>query len=109
MLTPLAEFQKELVLQSPVLWTDDTFVTVLGGTSGSTKGRFWPYIGDAGHPYTVSDFTMSRARDGPATFLADNEGFLQADAYGGYDGIFLGSNGRIIEVACWASPLESSA
>ncbi len=101
-LTPLAELQKALVLQSPIIWTDDTFVTVLGGTSGSTKGRFWPYLGDAEHPYTVYDFTMSRARDGPAAFLKDYSGFLQADAYSGYDGIFLGSNGRIVEVACWA-------
>jgi transposase len=103
LLVPLAELQKSLVLQSPVLWTDDTFVTVLGGEKpGSTKGRFWPYIGDDEHAYTVYDFTMSRARDGPATFLANYQGFLQADAYGGYDGIFTGSSGRIIEVACWA-------
>jgi transposase len=103
LLGPLAEFQKTRVLQSPVLWTDDTHVLVLGGAKpGSTKGRFWPYIGDAEHPYRVYDFTMSRARDGPARFLADYHGFLQADAYGGYDGIFLGSNGRIVEVACWA-------
>jgi transposase len=103
LLGPLADLQKTLVLQSPVLWTDDTPVTVLGGLDrGSTKGRFWPYIGDAEHPYSVYDFTMSRARDGPATFLANYHGFLQADAYGGYDGIFLGSNGAIVEVACWA-------
>jgi transposase len=103
LLGPLADLQKALVLLSPVLWTDDTHVTVLRGASpGSTKGRFWPNIGDAEHPYSVYDFTMSRARDGPAKFLADYQGFLQADAYGGYDGIFLGSNGRIIEVACWA-------
>jgi transposase len=103
LLGPLAELQKTLVLQSSVLWTDDTFVTVLGGKrGGSTKGRFWPYIGDAEHPYTVYDFTMSRARDGPAEFLAEYSGFLQADAYGGYDGIFLNSDGRIVEVACWA-------
>ena len=103
LLGPLAELQKALVLQSPVLWTDDTPVTVLGGENpGSTKGRFWAYIGDAEHPYSVYDFTMSRARDGPATFLADYHGYLQADAYGGYDGIFLGSNGTIVEVACWA-------
>jgi transposase len=103
LLGPLAALEKTLVLQSPVLWTDDTHVLVLGGPKpGSTKGRFWPYIGDAEYPYTVYDFTMSRARDGPATFLADYHGFLQADAYGGYDGIFLGSNGKIVEVACWA-------
>ena len=33
---------------------------------------------------------MSRSRDGPATFLTDFHGFLQADAYGGYDGIYPG-------------------
>jgi transposase len=103
LLGPLADLQKTLVLQSPVLWTDDTHVLVLGADKpGSTKGRFWAYIGEADHPYSVYDFTMSRARDGPATFLADYRGFLQADAYGGYDGIFLGSDGQIVEVACWA-------
>ena len=102
-LKPLAELQKTLVLQSPIVWTDDTPVTVLGGKeAGSSTGRFWVYIGDAEHPYSVYDFTMSRARDGPAAFLKDYRGFLQADAYGGYDGIFLGSAGGILEVACWA-------
>jgi transposase len=102
-LESLAEFQKALVLQSPVLWTDDTPVTVLGGKqTGSSTGRFWVYIGDKEHPYSVYDFTMSRARDGPAAFLKDYRGFLQADAYGGYDGIFLESDGGILEVACWA-------
>ena len=103
LLKPLVELQKTLVLPSPILWTDDTPVTVLGGKKGgSSKGRFWVYIGDTEHPYSVYDFTMSRARDGPAEFLKDYRGFLQADAYGGYDGIFLGSAGGILEVACWA-------
>ena len=102
-LQPLAELQRTLVLQSPVLWTDDTWVTVLGGKKlGSSKVRFWAYIGDAEHPYSVYDFTVNRCRDGPASFLKDYRGFLQADAYGGYDGIFLGSDGGIVEVACWA-------
>jgi transposase len=102
-LKPLAELQKTLALQSPILWTDDTPVTVLGGKEpGSSTGRFWVYIGDAEHPYSVYDFTMSRSRDGPAAFLKDYRGFLQADAYGGYDGIFVGSDGGIVEVACWA-------
>ena len=102
-LQPLAELQRTLVLRSPILWTDDTWVTVLGGKQlGSFKGRFWAYIGDAEHPYSVYDFTVNRGRDGPASFLKDYRGFLQADAYGGYDGIFLGSDGGIVEVACWA-------
>ena len=57
-LEPLAALQKSLVLQSPVIWTDDTPVTVLGGDEpGSSTGRFWVYIGDDGHPYSVYDFT----------------------------------------------------
>jgi transposase len=102
LLTPLHERQKELVLQSPVLWTDDIPVTVLtGGKEGSRQGRFWTYIGEE-YPYSVYDFTESRARDGPARFLAEFRGCLQADAYGGYDHIYLGSNDAIREVACWA-------
>ena len=38
----------------------------------------------------------------PAEFLKDFRGFLQADAYGGYDGIYTGSGGAIVEVGCWA-------
>jgi hypothetical protein len=104
LLEPLDALQKTFVLQSDVIWTDDTFVTALGGgqTPGSRRARFWVYIGNAAFPYSVYDFTMSRARDGPAAFLADYRGYLQADAYGGYDGIYLNSNGKIVEVACWA-------
>ena len=81
LLRPLYERQKEFVLQSPVLWTDDTPVTVLtGGQEGSRQGRFWAYIGEK-HPYTVYDFTESRARDGPAGFLRGFQGYLHADAY----------------------------
>ncbi len=102
LLRPLYQRQKELVLKSPVLWTDDTHVTVLtGAQEGSRKGRFWTYIGEQ-HPYSVYDFTESRARDGPSQFLARFQGYLHADAYGGYDQIHLGSNNTIREVACWA-------
>jgi transposase len=85
-----------------VLWTDDTPVPLLGGgQKGSRQGRFWAYIGEE-YPYSVYDFTESRARDGPANFLQEFRGYLHADAYGGYDHIFLGSNDSIREVACWA-------
>jgi len=62
----------------------------------------WVYLGDREHPYTVFDYTPNHSRDGPARFLAGYSGYLQADAYGGYDGIYVGSAGRIVEVACWA-------
>lgn len=103
-LTPLATRMKQLVLLSPLLWTDDTTVRLLdrAAEGGSRLARFWTYIGDDEHPYAVYDFTPSRVRDGPAKFLKDYSGYLHADAYTGYDGIYLNSGGRIIEIACGA-------
>jgi len=98
---PLYELQRKLVLQSTVMWTDDTPVTVLGGLEGSLQGHFWTYIGHE-QPYSVYDFTKSRSRDGPAKFLQGFQGYLHADAFTGYDAIFLGSHAALHEVACWA-------
>jgi transposase len=103
LLIPLYELVRDLVRKGPVIWTDDTPVTVLGGADGgSHTGRFWVYIGGTAFPYDVYDFTKNRKRDGPAQFLANYAGYLQADAFSGYDGIFTGSDGQIVEVACWA-------
>ena len=102
LLRPLYDLQRELVLQSSVMWTDDTRVTVLGGEAGSFQGYFWTYIGDRQHPYSVYDFTTSRSRDGPASFLERYSGYLHADAYTGYDAMFLDIGSNVIEVACWS-------
>src|SRR5262249_25587528 len=50
------------------------------------------------------DFTVNRKRDGPQQFLAAYQGYLHADAFSGYDGLYLpeapAGSARIIEVAC---------
>lgn len=103
LLTPLHLLLIQHVLHSKVLHTDDTTVPVRDETQSKHRyGRLWDYIGDAEHPGVVFDYTPTHARDGPATFLKDFQGFLQADAYGAYDGIYTGSAGAIVEVACWA-------
>jgi transposase len=63
-------------------------------------GRLWVYVGD-GHPADiVYDYTADRSRAGPLGFLAAFRGYLQADAYAGYDALY--ATGRVIEVGCWA-------
>jgi transposase len=101
---PLYELMKQLVLQSKIIQTDDTSVKLIDplAEGGSRTARFWAYLGDKDHPFEVYDFTVSRERHGPEEFLRDYSGYLQADAYGGYDGVYLKSNGSITEVACWA-------
>lgn len=102
LLQPLWNRMGELVLMSRVIFTDDTHVKMLIGSGKAATARFWAYLGDESHPYIVYDFTTSRERDGPTKFLVGYEGYLQADAYSVYDGIYLESQGRIQEVACWA-------
>jgi transposase len=102
-LQPLYAAAVRVVLASHVIHTDDTSVKVRDAwRKEKHKGYFWPYVGDPLHPLTVFDYTTSHKRDGPATFLQDYRGYLQADAFNGYDGIYLESQGRIIEVGCWA-------
>jgi len=113
-LEPVFEAMKRRVLESKVVHTDDTPVTVREpGTSGTHQGRFWVYLGDGEHPYTVYDYTPSRKRDGPVAFLEGFFGtkekprYLQADAFGGYDGIYAAGKETpedrvVLEVACWA-------
>ncbi len=103
LLKPLWQSLKEHILRSKVLHTDDTTAPVRDESRTSHRyGRLWDYIGDAEHPGVVFDYTVNHARDGPAEFLKGFRGYLQADAYGAYDGIYTGSSGTIIEVGCWA-------
>ena len=107
-LRPLYQLMVQRVLASKVIHTDDTPVDVLDKKLPQTRtGRFWVYLGDRDHPYTVFDYTPSRSRDGPMRFLADwgkyQVRYLQADAFGGYDGIYRGdAGGKVVEVACWS-------
>ena len=101
LLTPLARLMAKRIRQSKVIHTDDTPVPVQAPGRGKTKtGRLWVYLGDWQQPYTVFDYTPDRKRDGPVQWLQDFTGYLQADAFGGYDGMYVAGN--IIEVACWA-------
>lgn len=102
-LQPLYALAIREVLASHVIHTDDTSVKVRDAwRKQKHKGYFWPYVGDPLHPLSVFDYTVTHQRDGPAMFLKHYRGYLQADAFNGYDGIYLESQGRILEVGCWA-------
>ena len=100
---PLVDLMKARVLESKTLQTDDTPVAVLDPSLPRTKtGRIWTYVGDAQHPYTVYDYTPDRSRAGPDHFLEPFTGYLQADAYAGYDALYRDPARAIAEVGCWA-------
>jgi transposase len=103
LVSPLYELMKQRVLGSKAVQTDDTPVPVLDPDLPRTRtGRIWTYVGDDEHPYTVYDYTPTRSRDGPEAFLEEFRGYLQADAYSGYDHFYKEPERGITEVACWA-------
>jgi transposase len=98
-LTPIGEHLRREITAADYLQTDDTSITILGDDGGSFKGRIWTYL-DPLTRQVMFDATPTHERDGPAAFLAEFRGKLQADAYSGYDGLY--QSGRVIEIGCWA-------
>ncbi len=103
LLNPLYLAAKKVLFESKVIGTDDTGVKVLDRKLPFARiGRIWPYCGDADHPVILFDYTPTRGRAGPEKFLTGYRGYLQADAYGGYDAFFKDPARGLIEVSCWA-------
>jgi transposase len=99
LLSPIVHYMKQLIRLSKIINTDDTPVPVLDGSRTQTrKGYLWAYIGDK--RTAVFDYTPTHSRDGPVAFLGDYGGYIQADAYKGYDAFF--ETGNATEVGCWA-------
>jgi hypothetical protein len=100
MLQPVVDAMKTSVLESHVVQSDDTGITVLDPShaNGSRRSFLWAYVGDRDE--VVFDFTTGRGREGPRLFLGDYSGYLQVDAYAGYDVVL--KTGRIVDVGCWA-------
>ena len=109
-LTLLVALMAAEILRSRKIHTDDTSVPVIvPGETKTKKGYFWAYCGDDQHRYSVYDFTLSHCRDGPARWLQGYCGYLQADVYGGYDGIAIQSDGRLKLVGCGATCAAGSS
>lgn len=95
LLTPLYQLMTERAKQSYSLHADDTPLTLL---RPRRTAYAWVYRGDADHPYTVFDLTPGRSQEFPTRFLAGFTGFLQADAYAGFNAVH-GHGER--HVGCW--------
>ena len=98
---PLVDLMRSRVLQSLVLGVDETPVRMLSlAVLGSVKSYLWGSVGDRGHPYDCFYFTVDRAGSGPERFLSGFRGYLQSDAYVGYERIAV-SHEEILKVSCW--------
>jgi transposase len=96
---PLVALMRQRILSSKVINSDDTPVPVQD-VGKTRKGRLWIYMGDPQAPYNVFEYTPDRKGEHPQKWLERYGGYLQVDAYGGYDGLFLNEQAK--EVGCWA-------
>lgn len=107
LLKPIVAVMTKTLLKSPKIHTDDTIIPVLQvGQDKAKKGRLWIYLGGGKNapPCAVYDYTPTRHQIGPMDFLKGYQGYLQADAYTGYDVLYQDQHKDfdIIEVACMA-------
>lgn len=101
LLRPLWVLLRDRVLESRVVQTDDTPVRVQAQAGAAAhQGRVWVQVGDAGHPGLVYLYSPNWEGHWPQTFLKGYAGFVQGDAYAGYDALF--AAGAPVEVGCWA-------
>ena len=100
LLRPIHEAMKRRILESSVIQSDDTPVRMQENwkKGGTRQCHLWSYVGDRDE--VVFEFTRTRSGDGPKSFLQDYEGYLQADAFAGYNALY--RSGKITEVGCWA-------
>ncbi len=100
-LWPLGEALKKAVLDTDVIFTDDTPAPMLEPGRGKTRtARLWVYVrGGHGPPLIAYDFTLDRRQQRPREYLGSFQGHIHADAYVGYDVLF--QQPGVIEVGCW--------
>ena len=107
LLRPLVEAIRRHVLAGAKLHADDTPIPVLAPGNGKTKtARLWTYVrddsasGDTTPAAVWFAYTPDRKGIHPQTHLASFSGVLQADAYAGFNALYV--DGTIQEAACWA-------
>jgi transposase len=107
LLRPLVDAIRRHVLAATKLHADDTPIPVLAPGNGKTKtARLWTYVRDdrpsAGVAPAAVWFAYTPDCKGihPQTHLANFKGVLQADAYAGFNALYV--DGTIQEAACWA-------
>lgn len=102
LVSPLIKQQLAEIKKHGHVHADETRVTVINEKNrkvdkGSHGGFMWVYTNQNG---TVFDYQSSRSGEHVASILGDFTGYVQSDAYSGYNILFDGTQRK--SVGCWA-------
>jgi transposase len=106
-LNPLIGIMHERILESPVVSADETPVRILtkDGVRTSAQAYMWQLSRWGPHPLILFEFDMSRRKEVAERLLGDYAGYVQIDAYAGYNILFRDGSPRI-RVGCMAHVLR---
>lgn len=99
---PLVKLLQKNIINDDYIQVDETTVQVLDeiGRDNKTKSYMWCYRGGGSKPSIVYEYQPTRGGYHAENFLGNFEGYLQSDAYSGYN--FADKNNAIIKVGCMA-------
>jgi len=107
LLEPLADEVGRIVRRGNALFADDTPVKMQAPGQKKTKtARVWTYVRDerpwsgSSPPCAWYQFTIDRKGEHPVSHLAGYKGWVQADGYSGFNGVF--GHDKADEMACMA-------
>lgn len=100
---PVLELLHRKILSGPLVNIDETPVQVMKepGRSNTSKSYMWVFRGGPpDKPVLIYQYHPTRSGQVPNEFLKDYAGYIQTDAYTGYDA--LGRRPGIYHMGCWA-------
>lgn len=100
LLAPVFDALRQEVLGCFLVQADETPVIIRNGNkAGRQRGFMWIYRSADGN--CLFDLRPGRGSEWPVAMLGSYRGFVQSDAYAGYDILFRHGNDRI-PIGCWA-------
>ena len=108
-LQPIHDLIRTHVLRAERLHADDTTVPLMA-KGGAQTARLWTYVRDdrpfagGAPPAALYSFSTDRRMEHPTRHLAGWTGILQADAYGGYNGVYDAARkpAPVLSALCWS-------
>ena len=99
---PLVLLMQKQLIACEYIQADETTVQVLRevGRDNKTKSFMWCYRGGGSNPILIYEYQPTRGGYHAESFLTGFKGYLQSDAYSGYN--FADRNEDIIKVGCMA-------
>jgi len=100
---PVLALLHRKILSGPLVNIDETPVQVLKepGRSNTSKSYMWVFRGGPPErPALIYQYHPTRSGQVPSEFLKEYKGYIQTDAYNGYDA--LGRRPDIRHAGCWA-------